>query len=194
MFFMGIDLSLNRSAFVIINDKGKLQKKWILKNKRGHKGEKRLLMILQFVSSIVTTYGRFLNAIGIENYSFGARGRAIFNIGEAGGVARLVLYTWKKRNKDKQYYCIAPKTIKKFASGNGNSNKKKMIKAVKKKWKFDSKGDNDLADAFAVAMATRAFFYFTQVDSKTFKRFKKRYLTKADVEVLENISKKERNG
>lgn len=156
MLTLGIDLSLNRSAFVLLDADGKYKKHWILKNRQGYRGSKRLSVILRFVSFLTKICGEKIDAIGIENYSYGSRGGRAFDIGEAGGVVRLVLYSWRKRT-GREYFVFPPKTIKKFASGNGNANKALMIEAVKNKWNFDAKDDDDLADAFAVAKMTRSF-------------------------------------
>ena len=57
--------------------------------------------------------------IYIEGYSFGSKGRAIFQIAENGGIL-------KYRLKDYKYTIIPPANIKKFATGKGNANKEKM--------------------------------------------------------------------
>ena len=177
MLFLGIDHSLNKTAIVCVNENGHFVGKTIYKNKK-HKGEKRLLMLLKFITKLLKRYGSKISCIGIENYSFGSKGRAIFNIGEAGGILRLLLWCWMGK-KQRIYWCFAPKTVKKFASGNGNSNKDKMIKAVKDKWKFDAEEDHDVADAFAVAQLTRSFYLYNVGKRKT--------LSKDEIDVMNKI-------
>ena len=171
MYFLGIDHSLNKTAIVCIDKNGKYVGKIVYKNKK-HKGMQRLLMLLKFFIALREKYRNEISYIGMENYSFGSRGRAIFNIGEAGGLVRLVLNGWVK----KKYFLFAPKSVKKFASGSGNANKKAMIKAVKKKWKFNAKKDHDVADAFAVAQLTRCYVDFHK--GKFFKKEDKELLKK----------------
>lgn len=67
----------------------------------------------------------------IEGYSYGSSGR-VFNIAENGGVLKNVL--WKNRIP---YEVLAPKQVKKFASGNGNASKKVMEDAFKEEVKLD---------------------------------------------------------
>ena len=57
--------------------------------------------------------------IFIEGYSFGSKGRAIFQIAENGGIL-------KYRLTGQEYHIIPPANVKKFATGKGNSNKEKM--------------------------------------------------------------------
>ena len=68
--------------------------------------------------------GRVEKAI-LEDYSFGSTGR-VFHIAENAGILKHVL----KANKF-QYETIAPTSIKKFATGKGNSNKEAMLEAWK---------------------------------------------------------------
>lgn len=57
--------------------------------------------------------------IFIEGYSFGSRGRALFQIAENGGILKYRLTRHK-------YEIIPPANIKKFATGKGNADKEKM--------------------------------------------------------------------
>ena len=183
-YFLGIDMSLNRSAFVIIDNEGRAIRKIILKNRHQFKGEKRLFVLSRFMDKLLSKYGSKLAASGVENYAYGARGLALFNIGEAGGVVRLALFKWSNKYK-KHYWCFAPKTVKKYATGNGNSGKKEVIKGVLKKWKFNAHEDDDMADAYAVAQFTRAYYYYHKMDDELFQKFvAKHKLDKAEMKLL----------
>ena len=57
--------------------------------------------------------------IFIEGYSFGSRGRALFQIAENGGILKYRLTRHK-------YEIIPPANIKKFSTGKGNADKEKM--------------------------------------------------------------------
>ena len=59
--------------------------------------------------------------LSLEDYSFSSNGK-VFNIGEATGLLKYKLF--KNRLS---YIVFSPKTIKKFATGNGNSNKDNMV-------------------------------------------------------------------
>ena len=174
MKFLGIDHSLNKTAIVCLDKNGKYVGKLVYKNKK-HKGTKRLFMLLKFFNKLKAKHRYKQLIVGMENYSFGSRGRSVFNIGEAGGIVRLVLTSWVG---DKSFYVFAPKSVKKFASGNGNSGKPAMIKAVKTNWKFNAERDHDVADAFAVAQLTRAYHY---------RKLKKLKLKSYQTEVISKI-------
>lgn len=59
--------------------------------------------------------------IVIEDYSMGSHGK-VFDIAECTGLLKYKL--WKL---NKQFIVVSPKTIKKFATGNGNADKHKMV-------------------------------------------------------------------
>jgi len=64
--------------------------------------------------------------IGLEGYSFGSKGRAVFNIAENGGILKHKLY--KARYPVTEF---APTAVKKFATGKGNSGKDIMEESFK---------------------------------------------------------------
>lgn len=78
----------------------------------------------------------------LEGYSFSSQGRAIFQIGELGGVVRFWL--WGHRIPMIE---VAPSTLKKFATGKGNSPKDAMIAAAIRRFGFAG-CDNNEADAY----------------------------------------------
>lgn len=77
----------------------------------------------------------------IEGYSFGSKGRSVFDIAELGGVIRRVL-----RLKRVPYVDIPPSVLKKYATGKGNSPKDAMIAAAIRRFGFEG-SDNNEADA-----------------------------------------------
>lgn len=80
----------------------------------------------------------------IEGYSFGSRGRAIFSIGELGGVVKYNLY------KDgTPYIDAAPALVKKFATGKGNANKDEVLAASIRKLSYQG-NDNNECDAYVL--------------------------------------------
>ena len=62
--------------------------------------------------------------VAIEGYSFGSTGRAVFNIGENGGLLKHKLWV-----KHIPIRLVPPQTIKKFATGKGTATKEKMYEA-----------------------------------------------------------------
>ena len=63
--------------------------------------------------------------VAIEGYSYGSRGRSIFDIGELGGIVRLAC--WKASTP---FIEIPPAVVKKRATGYGNSTKDEVMKAA----------------------------------------------------------------
>lgn len=91
----------------------------------------------------------------IEGYSMGSprggTGRA-FSIGELGGVLKLVA---KKRSM--AVVVVPPKTLKVFATGNGNATKDDMVKAARGTWGLTSNA-HDEADALALLKIGEALY------------------------------------
>lgn len=82
----------------------------------------------------------------LENYAFGARGRAVFNLGELGGLIRMVLY-----RAGIPYEEVSPTTVKKKMSGSGKADKKAMVEAVNRYFNISITDDNQ-ADALALGL------------------------------------------
>jgi len=78
----------------------------------------------------------------IEGYSFGSKGRAVFDIAELGGCVRFLLYRLGMPFVD-----VPPSTLKKYATGKGNSPKDAMIAAAIRRFGFAG-CDNNEADAY----------------------------------------------
>jgi len=145
MKILGIDQSLNHTGLVLINTTEQSNQPithTIIPSKL--KGVERLSYIKKQLTAIIQVWAP-IDVIILENYSFGAKGRAVFQIGELGGVIRVILY-----ESGIPWYVAAPMTVKKFASGSGKGDKQLMLKSVFTKWKFDT-NDHNLADAFAMA-------------------------------------------
>jgi len=82
----------------------------------------------------------------LEGYSYGSKGRAIFDVGELGGVIRLTLYEHAT-----PVAIVAPATLKKFTTGKGNASKDQMLAAAIRRWAFEG-DDNNAADAWMLRL------------------------------------------
>lgn len=87
----------------------------------------------------------------IEGYAMGARGRAIFGVGEWGGVARLRLHLDGILIVE-----VAPATIKKYATGRGNATKPDMRMELFKRTGFDIPDDNTVDAVWLYLLARQA--------------------------------------
>lgn len=148
-YIHGHDLSLTSSGIVVLNKNGLLIHSELIKTKS--RGMRRLHEIETRLASIMKQFPPTL--VCIEDYAKGSKNGMVFNIGELGGVAKLQLY-----RKGIDYLDVAPKTLKKYVTGNGNAGKPEMKAAVHKNWKFETKSD-DLADAYGLAKISQALIY-----------------------------------
>jgi len=141
MKILGIDASLNHTGLALIEE-GKICHLSTIKVGKT-RSTARLGLIRDEIVALVKSHKP--DKVVIENYSFGSRGRAIFNIGELGGVIRLALL-----DLGYEVLEIEPKVLKKKITGNGNASKEDMIKAINEVYKLELKDDNQ-ADALGLA-------------------------------------------
>jgi len=115
----GLDLSLNHTGVAIANDH--LIASFCIVPKK-LRGVERLAYIRNEISMLFERHHP--RCVGIEGYSFGSRGRAIYDIGELGGVIRLLCY-----DMHVPAIIVPPAVVKKFAVGKGNAPKVMMVQA-----------------------------------------------------------------
>jgi crossover junction endodeoxyribonuclease RuvC len=141
MIVLGIDLSLTGTGLSVVEgDRLLFSECYKPKNKSG---PTRLIEIRHKVSETIDKYQPEL--ICIEGYSFGSRGRALFQIGELGGLIRVLLH-----KTGIKWLEITPSQVKKFAAGVGNCGKDIIMQQVYKRWGMEFK-TSDEADAFILA-------------------------------------------
>jgi Holliday junction resolvasome RuvABC endonuclease subunit len=151
---IGIDYSLTSPA-VCIND-GKLwfyyltsKKKWIGKQSEniiGYEHEdyndpiERFKNISDFVFRVIEKHissqigYRSIEDVFIEGYSFGSKGRGVFQIAENCGILK-----YRLLEKGIGYTTVVPSVVKKGATGKGNADKDLMYEAFVKEVKIDLK-------------------------------------------------------
>lgn len=139
---MAIDPSLNETGICIFNSQNELIYKGIISNTDKLKDMQRLFYIKNELKKLIKKYK--INLVGIEDYSYGSKGRAIINLGELGGVIRLYLFEQKI-----PYILIQPTKIKKFITGKGNAKKELMLLKVYKKFNMEFE-NNNICDAYAL--------------------------------------------
>lgn len=87
----------------------------------------------------------------LEGYSFGAKGNAILNLAELGGVIRVAL-----ADREQLYVDIPPASLKLFATGKGNAPKDQVLAEAIKRLDYDGHDHNE-ADALWLLRMMVAF-------------------------------------
>jgi len=86
----------------------------------------------------------------IENFSYNSVGQGIDYQYGVGWVIREHLH-----KAGFHYYDVSPKSLKKFATGNGNASKKVMVAPIEKRWDYKHPSDN-VTDAFILSEIAKA--------------------------------------
>lgn len=150
--FAGFDLSLTASGIVILNSKGEVKERHVIKSKL--RGQERLEEILNKIKAIIEPYN--IQLVCIEGYAMGGVGR-VFDIAELGGIVKFHLY------QIKQAFCTpTPTQVKKYATGKGggpNAGKDQVTMHVFKNWGFEAV-DNNEADAYVLSRIALALSGF----------------------------------
>lgn len=136
---MGLDLSLRATGKSVLREDGA---NVTVVYRNSMKGVPRLSAIHNNV--VETARSTKPELVVIEGYSFGSTHRAEA-IGELGGVIRLALHV-----RGHRMLIVPPKTLKKFATGNGNAKKSDMKSKAWSRWQFEGVDDNAV-DAFCLA-------------------------------------------
>ena len=157
---VGIDYSLTSPAICITDDKFIFERSrfYFLTNKKKHLGIfgnitgsehqpwtdpiQRFTQISDWVLKVLRLYQPGGITIAIENYSYGSKGQALFQIAENCGILkyRLLEQKWN-------YSVVVPSVVKKFATGKGNADKEMMYEQFCKDTKTDLKKLLDSAKA-----------------------------------------------
>lgn len=90
------------------------------------------------------------DVICIEGFSYGSRGRGVSTQYGLGWLIRAELI-----KSGYTYHEVSPNSVKKFATGKGNSAKDAMVLPIFKKWGFEDTSDN-VRDAYVLAQMARA--------------------------------------
>jgi crossover junction endodeoxyribonuclease RuvC len=139
----GIDQSLTSTGLVVLNDEGLIQTTKLIEKKPTVPAVKRMLDIATEIIDTLDEYG--VKHVAIEGFGFGARGRAVFDLGGLGFIIRAILY-----QHDIQTDEVPPTVLKKFVTGKGNCHKDLMLLKVYKRWGIEFTS-HDLADAYGLS-------------------------------------------
>jgi len=150
--FAGFDLSLTASGIIVLNSKGEVKERHVIKSKL--KGQERLEEILNRIKAIIEPYN--IQLVCVEGYAMGGMGR-VFDIAELGGIVKFHLYQSKQT-----FLTPTPTQVKKYATGKGggpNAGKDQVTMHVFKNWYFEAV-DNNEADSYVLARISLALSGF----------------------------------
>ncbi len=151
MFFLGLDLSLNASGVVLINEDYTIIKELVISEK--YKGTDRLFLNEKQLLDFISGYEKNIKLTCIESPAFKAEGNLV-DLGKWAGCVELALYKLGIKN-----IWASPSQGKKYASGkyDKNSSKAVIIKNVYKNFNEDFDNDN-LCDAYVLARIAHDFY------------------------------------
>ena len=143
MAYVGIDPS-TKTGFVILDERGNVrcEKEITAKSKND---PERFIEITEHIFNHIKPDDK----IGIEGFAYGAKGKGVSVQYGIGWAIRIEL---KKRGFT--YTEITPSSLKKFATGKGNTKKEDMILPIYKRWQYENKSDN-IRDAYILAQIMR---------------------------------------
>lgn len=151
MKFVGLDISLTETGFCVLDNGGKVETFGTIRSKPGEPDITRFFNIVDSLCSELepSSTDRFM----FEQYAYASKGH-ITRIAELGGMIKYQLYAIHGVPAS-NFWVAAPTSLKKFSTGSGIAGKGSIIKAVYKKWGFDTENDN-VADAFVLAKLMKA--------------------------------------
>lgn len=168
---LGIDPSLTATGFCLLkNNRLFLQQVYRPKNT----GTDRLFEIEKKIEEVIASTAP--DIVVIEGYAY-ARTKQAHQMGELGWAARRTMENLKNMYHY-EWFEVSPNSLKKFATGKGNSKKDTIMLYIYKRWKVEIV-DNNIADAYILAKIGQAYL-----------GKEKEKLTNFQKEVLEGLLKK----
>ena len=146
MILLGIDPSLASSGICLMSEIGQVLDSLVIKTDKV--GTERLSFFRQSFINLISIRSEI--NVFIEGYSFGSGGKRE-SMAELGGVIRLMLY-----DQAINFIEVPPKTLKKFATGNGNADKILMGVQLMKEFGLEYP-TSDQTDAFWLCQFGRAY-------------------------------------
>ena len=107
--------------------------------------------MLKLADALGYTYQR-ADLVVLEGYSFGSKGRALFDIAELGGIIRMTLL-----DHEYPYVEVPPSSLKKFATGKGNAPKDLMLVEAVKRLGYTGSDHNEADALFLWHLAANAY-------------------------------------
>ncbi|MFA6325323.1 MAG: hypothetical protein WCX46_03820 [Candidatus Paceibacterota bacterium] len=160
-YFCGLDLSLTGTGIAVLNDNGKIIATDLIKSKKtGDTPLSELKRILDIRNRIfdsiyklnIDTTDSDIIYFAIEGLAFLAKGTSLVQLSALNYFIREAIIL-----DDCQFIIVAPTSLKRFATGKGNSEKDHIILEAYKKYGVDNI-DNNIADAIFLANIASVMF------------------------------------
>ena len=164
MLIIGIDPSLTATGVVVLRD-GKVELAEATKNRPDLGTIERVKLIRERIIDITENLTdeeerQAPDLITIEGFSYGSKGRSLFDIAYLGWRIREDLERFRIEDGI-PWLEVPPSQLKKFATGQGNANKEIILQQVYKRWGVEF-SDNNQADAYVLAQIGRAYLGDTE--------------------------------
>jgi crossover junction endodeoxyribonuclease RuvC len=161
MIVVGIDPSLTGTGIIVLRN-GELGKALTTKNepklgtlKRVKKIGDEIFGIINNLTNDAETEWEAPALIVIEGFSYGSKGRGVFDIAYLGWRIREELERYRTED-DIPWLEVSPSQVKQFATGKGNANKEVVLQQVYKRWGVELT-DNNQSDAYVLAQIGWAY-------------------------------------
>lgn len=151
---IGIDPSLTATGIVVLRD-GEVELAEATKNRPELGTIKRAKLIREQINKNINHPSIDTDLIVIEGFSYGSKGRSVFDIAYLGWRIREDLEAFRSKYNT-PWLEVPPTQLKQFATGKGNANKEIILQQVYKRWGYETH-DNNIADAYALAQIGRAY-------------------------------------
>jgi len=147
---VGLDVSLTSTG--IAWSTGRMLLTYAIKPDMPNQEMPRYMKILDEIDKICKKVNP--HVVIMEDYSFGSRGRSIYQYGELVGIIKQYFHI-----NNLKCITIPPSSLKKFVTGKGNASKEDMCAAAQARFgrSFDAKKENDECDAFCLVKMFERF-------------------------------------
>jgi len=178
MIIIGIDISLTGTGVVVLKN-DQVDSELLIKSKPPEEKNnvteiERLVLIVNKIEDIIEKYKPDL--VSIENMAFGVRNAtSLTQLSYINYAIRA--YLWASNIK---FILVAPKSLKKFITGNGNADKEEMMLEVFQKYKIAFTEDN-CCDAFCLAVVGRTILNNSATkenEKEVIEKLKTQYVTR----------------
>lgn len=145
---VGGDLSLRHTGICKTTADLEIKASCVITNKVGKhelRGAARLEHMQHRFSKFIGNASKSTLVV-LEGYAYNGRSNSVAQIGELGGVIRLLLY-----QNNFNYVVMAPKAMKKHVAGNGNATKEDIKRAINDNYGYTFESEDEY-DAFGLVL------------------------------------------